>query len=212
MSNDNILLADYDTYTLEIGQTANLMRLRLASTSCAHFSCFLFQAHFCFIGFVFFLSLAPVTRFVSDARLVHFTNCAIIFRTKLDARLFQNCATEISVAQCKLFSLASISAVLLGKSPHEAMLTHQKIACKSLFTSRRTGLGMPCSDLLCALWVFAFSVTIPLQPTAFVSTSGLSALHEWQNWNRNKSCDRNTINLGPVSRFPSTYKEVVQEK
>ena len=90
--------------------------------------------------------------------------------------------------------------------------THQKITSTSFFTSRHEGLGMPCSDLLCALWVVAFSCHNSIRATAFVSTSGLSALHEWQNWNRSKSCDRNTINFGSVQRFPSTCNELVQEK
>ena len=60
MSNDNILLADYDTYTLEIGQTRKFN----VSKPRKH----ILRAFFvsCFIGFVFFLSLPPVARFVSE--------------------------------------------------------------------------------------------------------------------------------------------------
>ena len=45
--------------------------------------------------------------------------------------------------------------------------THQKIASTSLFTSRHEGLGMPCSDLLCALWVVAFSCHNSIRTNSF---------------------------------------------
>ena len=60
MSNDNILLAVYDPYTLEIGQTRKFN----ASKPGKHIlRAFLVS---CFICFVFFLSLPPVARFVSE--------------------------------------------------------------------------------------------------------------------------------------------------
>ena len=70
MSYDNILLADFDMYTVEIGQTRKFN----ASRPCKH----ILRAFFvsCFIGFVFFLSLPPVAHFVTES-------CAFVALSKL---------------------------------------------------------------------------------------------------------------------------------
>ena len=92
MSDENILLAYYDTYTLEIG---------LASTSCVHFPCHV-----------------SLVLHANDVRFIHFLNCTITLCTRTFPKcppekhlpkclrcLFQNCPTEILVVQCKLSSL-----------------------------------------------------------------------------------------------------------
>ena len=55
-------------------------------------------------------------------------------------------------------------------------------------------------------------VTTAAVPTAFASTNGLSALHEWQKLKSSRSCDRNTMCFGSDRRFPLCCNNLKQAK
>ena len=71
-------------------------------------------------------------------------------------------------------------------------------------------------SFLLHLLLVQVEVTTAMVPTCFVSTSGLSALQEWQNLNRTSSCFRKTKNFGCVYRLLSLintlWREAIETK